>query len=91
MYFVVFLKKVKTHIVIPVKWVKDYNVTFEKFMNYSVNSNHPHLIYWNGREGVVKNNENVRPDFSVPINDKLSPNEACYLAKIIKYFGKSYF
>lgn len=85
MYFVVFVEDIKDHLIIPVKWIRDQEKTFQKFMNYSVNSNQRHLFYYNNSEEAIKTP--LEPNFDLPIAKQPSTN-CCYIGKVIKFFCK---
>lgn len=87
MYFVVYIESINDHLVIPAKWNRDLDITLQKFINYSINSNQKHLIYYNSAEGAVENSENVNPDFSRPIVTWLA-TDCCYIANVKKFFCK---
>lgn len=90
MFFVVFVECINKPFVIPTKWIRDPEITIEKFINYSINRNQKHFIYYNSSEEAVENLDNFCPNFGLPIANELR-NECCYIAKLIKYYRKSIF
>lgn len=94
MFVVVKLDSCKLKIVVPESWV--YDINQELLRNQGVNSNRPVLVYWskNGYIGDV-------PDESHPANFHLNKatqfppangtDEACYTARLIRYFGEYLF
>lgn len=93
MFYVVFLVKLKKVVVIPKTWIKDHQTQWVKFVNYGINSGQKYLVYYTTKN--ESKNENGEPceffeaNFNLSLNAD-SPVEGCYLAKILKYFGKYY-
>lgn len=77
----VFIKCANKYIVIPEKWI--YDVNLESLETYGVNSNRNMLIFWS-------KNFQEEPNFAMEkSSDFPSANDrACYLARMIRYFGK---
>lgn len=46
MYYVVFLKLKKTHVVVPCWWIKDNEATWEKFINGGLNNSQKYLCFY---------------------------------------------
>lgn len=85
MFFVIFVEKIKEHLIIPTAWVRDPEITLQKFVNYSINSNQKHLIFYD--KEAVENFTDVEPNFKLPIANQLA-SKCCYIAKIKKFFCK---
>lgn len=92
MFYIVYLPSAKTHIVIPVTWVFDYEKVVEKFIRKAVNSNQQHLIYYSTKtvngipDGTINANFTVPRKYVFPIIGE----EACFVAQITHYFSKLY-
>lgn len=88
MFFVIYVIDARTHIVIPIKWVKDCDIIVQKAMNYSLNSNQIHRCYYS--TNINQNGETTQvADFTKPLNDALPVNgDCCFLGKMKKYFRK---
>lgn len=88
MFFDVYFFRAQKFLVIPVKWVKNYQIVVQKFMNYSVNTTQTHRCYFS--ENLNENGETERdPDFCAPIADDIPANgDCCFFACVVKYFCK---
>lgn len=53
MYYVVYLIDVKDFVVIPVEWLRDNDIYFERLVNYSLNSAQTHLCYWSSNADAI--------------------------------------
>lgn len=89
MFFVVYFKAANQHLVVPAIHVYKMDDIFQKFMNYSCNSNQMCLFYHplNGYQNAV----NIEPNFYAEISDEFKIDEEyCFKGKIVKYFSKYY-
>lgn len=87
MFFVVYFKTAKQHLVVPAIHVYKMDDVFQKFMNSSCNSNQMFLFHHplNGYENAV----NTAPNFYAEISDTFKIDEEyCFKGKIVKYFSK---
>lgn len=91
MFVVVYLTVSKKHIAVPETWI--YNINQELLKNHGVNSNRNVLIFWS-KKGFVdgKPNEEFSPNFQLDRATAFPPQnneeEACYIGRLKKYFGK---
>lgn len=46
MYFVVYFIDAEQYLVIPKRWIFDYKIAIQKFMNYSLNCNQKFMCYF---------------------------------------------
>lgn len=60
MYIVVFLKEAKKRLVVPDKWIMDFEIHMAKFLNYGLNRNQIYHVYWT--ENTTRFDENGVPD-----------------------------
>lgn len=87
MFFVVYFKAAKQHLVVPAIYVHQKDSVIQKFMNYSCNSNQSHLIYYpmNGYE----NADAVEPNFGAEVSEIMDERkEFCFIGKIVKYYSE---
>lgn len=87
MFFVVYFACAKQHFVVPAVYIYHLDEVFQKFMNYSCNSNQKYLCYYplNGYE----NNVGIEPNFVAEISEIIeNDKEFCFIGKIVKYFSK---
>lgn len=87
MFFVVNFTAAKQNIVVPAIFVHEMDKVFQKFMNYSCNSNQSILFYYplNGYENAV----DLVPNFQAEISNQIEEQkEFCFIGKILKYFSK---
>lgn len=92
MYFVVFIFDSGSHHIIPTTWVKDMEENWQKFINRGLNSSQKFTVYFSNRDEAMIHDQpdmNYEPVFTNEA--KVFPQEGCYYAKILKYFGKIYF
>lgn len=61
MFYVVFLRKAKRNVIVPLEWVDDDEAQLEKFMNYGVNSNQAFRCFYSKKPAVL--NTNGIPNF----------------------------
>lgn len=79
-FVVAYLLKPRKIVVIPAKFI--YKLCLSKTLNYCINRNQPHLIFWS-------NNFDRHPNFHRPLSKKfLLDHNVCYHAKLLKAFGK---
>lgn len=90
MFFIAYLVKPETHVVIPVTWVYNHEEIIQKFIRKSMNSNQECLIYYSNKnidgiaDGRIDGNFTAPPSLVFPIAD----DEACFIAKITHYYSK---
>lgn len=91
MFVAVYIKSAEKYVVVPENWIHDINQ--ELLKNKGVNRNRDVLVFWSldGLVDDIPNNE-YTPNFNL---DKLQVfplpsgvKEACYVARLIRYFGK---
>lgn len=95
MYFVVFLEKLKTNVILPASWIKDIEDHFEKFMNRSINRSQALLCYYTTNLEAFEANKCPRKDWPAsfgnmvddPIDDH--PFDGCFLGFLQQFKGKS--
>lgn len=89
MYFVVYLTEANRNIVIPVRWVPEYEIYLERFFNHSVNTTQTHLCYYNACGDAInlngQPNSEFEPNFEAEIKSELTESEGCYNCKIIAF------
>lgn len=79
------------HVVVPENWI--YDISQELLKNQGVNSNRDVLVFWS-EKGLVDGtpNEGYSPNFDISKASIFPPpnntEEACYIARLIRYFGK---
>lgn len=67
MYFIVFLKLKKIHVVVPCWWIKDCETTWEKFINRGLNSFQQYLCFYSEKSPAFldgRPNVNFEPQFN---------------------------
>lgn len=80
MFAVITIEKSVEVRVIPVHWIKGFDLIGS--INYGVNCAETHVVFYCG-------DINKPPNFSVPIFPSICRNgDGCYLARINKFFGK---
>lgn len=84
MFVVVYINCAKKYVVVPDNWI--YDVKMESLLNYGVNSNRNVLIFWSSD---FQNTPNFCLDKSLEFPPR--NNQTCYLARLIRYFGKLFF
>lgn len=85
MFAVITLEITKKHLVLPINWINQIN--FATQAERGVNCEETHVVFYS-------KNETKCADFRLPIANSFEPNnDACYLARINKFFGewKHYF
>lgn len=94
MYFIVYIHSIKQHRVVPTKWMREFDLHTEKFMNYGVNSNQSFLVFWTDDlsafdiDGIP--HLNVIANEAAAIRDDF-PHEGWYKCRIVKFKGMEYF
>lgn len=68
-------------VVVRKKWIYQFNETLT--MNNGMRKNKKHIVFYS-------NNINAEADFSLPLKQTLDESsDACYHAKLYRFFGKS--
>lgn len=94
MFVVVYIKAAKKYVVVPENWIFDINQ--ELLKNKGVNGNRDVLIFWS-LDGIVddKPNDEYAPNFHLEKSNEYplpaGVKEACYVARLKRYFGKKKF
>lgn len=82
MFFLIKLKETKQKTIIPLKWIKNFDVTM--FFNYG-------MPYHKKKKYIIffSNDLNDDPDFNAPLKNTLDGFvKGCYEASLIKHFSK---
>lgn len=91
MFVVVYIKSVKKNVVVPENWI--YDINQELLKNKGVNKNRDVLVYWSV-DGLIDDvpNGDYIPNFQAEKSEAFplpaGVKEACYHARLIRYFGK---
>lgn len=89
MFYIVYLKKPKKNVIIPLEWVDNDEAQLEKFMNYGINSNQGFRCFYTEKPAAIDRNgvpKAFHPNFDkYPIDGAVFPNDGCYIGKIIKF------
>lgn len=92
MFYVVFLRKSKKNVIVPLEWVDDDEDQLEKFMNYGINSNQAFRCFYSEKSAMFDRNGIPKafvPNFEeYPVDGSVFPNDGCYMGKIIKFKSK---
>lgn len=91
MFFICFLKTPKRHVVVPITWIENIDMHWEKFINESINRNQKFKVFYSQEPNAV--DDFNRPDPSFEPNYQLQmdpefPETACYTANLVGYRGK---
>lgn len=80
MFAVVTLEHSKKHLVLPINWINQMNLATQA--KCGVNCEEKHNVFYS-------KDENKCANFRLPIGNLFEPNiDACYLARINKFFGE---
>lgn len=85
MYFLVSIKQSHEKVILPIKWIKNLNLT--KLLNKGLVFIKKH----NFKVFISLNCVNEEPDFQLAILEKIDfLRPACYISKVLKCFGACY-
>lgn len=90
MYFVVFFENIRKYYIVPSCWIKEIDSNWQKFINNGVNSNQLFAVFYSTCPEAMDANGVPNSKFVPKFSDEIKefPQEGCYFAKILKYFGK---
>lgn len=91
MYYVVYLIDIDQFLVIPVTWMRDNEIYFERFVNYSLNNSQTHLCYWTSHVDAIRDgqpNKEFPPNLNAEIRNTFPCTERWYRCRIVKYKSK---
>lgn len=90
MFFIAYLVKPETHVVVPVTWVYNYEEIIQKFIRKSINSNQKCLIFYSKKNIDGIPDGSIDGNFTAPISlvFPIADEEACFIAKITHYYSK---
>lgn len=88
MYFIVYIKKAKRNVIVPYTWVYGLNRHLQQFLNYGINPNKQHLVFYTDTDNALAFHNNVPsidfvPDPSIGLAATF-PNGGWYKAYIKK-------
>lgn len=91
MYYVVYLANLEQdhkHVVFPISWMRESNIMLQKFVEQRINKNQMHVFFWsNEKNDDGKPNNNVQPNFNLPVEKKFPPvNDGCFLGQPVKFY-----
>lgn len=91
MYYVVHLAGLNQdhkHHVFPISWMRDSKIMLEKFVEKRINKNQVHVFFWsNEKNDDGKPNNNVQPNFNLPVQKKFPPaTDGCFLGQPVKFY-----
>lgn len=70
-------------IALPIKWIHEIEVHWEKFTNYGVNANQTFLAFYSDCPEAYEANGQPKPDFIPHFNQ-----EGCFRVNLLKYKSK---
>lgn len=93
MFVVIFIKfPIEKYVVVPEEWI--YDINEELLKNRGVNTNRDVCVFWSkhGIDDKSQPRADFAPNFTLPKENVFPPqnDEACYIARIIRYNGKKY-
>lgn len=85
-FVVAYLIRAREFVVVPDAWIKDLNTA--KLKNYGKNSNQDFLLFWSANNRKPNATQKANFDATIMSEYRATIDEACYLARIKKFFGK---
>lgn len=89
MFYVVYLEVPRRNIIIPCKWILNYERQMEKDMFFGVNPSQRILVFYspNAYDADGRPYEDFQPNFRLDVDTNF-PNEGCFIAKPKTFKGK---
>lgn len=90
MYFVVFIHENRKYFIVPSSWIKEIDSNWQKFINNGVNTNQVFTVFYSESRDAMDEHGKPNSDYAAKFSDEMKkfPEEGCYFANILKYFGK---
>lgn len=80
MFAVITLEKSLDVVVVPVEWIKGFDLV--NSVNDGINCSEPHVVYWS-------RDDQMPPNFFMPIMTRFNYiDRGCFSARLNKFFGK---
>lgn len=91
MYFVVYLVKLNTTVILPSNWIQNIDDHIEKFINRSLNTAQSFLCFYTNDKNAFEDNgtpkSNYPTDFSLQSRNDLD-GPGCFIAKLKHFKSK---
>lgn len=92
MFYVVYLQNPQVNVVIPIEWVHQHEIQWQKFVNFGLNTNQMHRVFYTEDPRAYNENGEPQPHYDTNFDEEAEffPDEGFYKARMVKFFGKSH-
>lgn len=92
MFFVVYFIDPQVNVVVPLEWIHNYEIQWEKFVNSGLNSNQKHRVFYSENADAYTSDHVPEPLYNGRYfaTDAITfPDEGWYTGKLLKFYRKS--